>query len=96
MAPDELLAHGQLSFSELRAKPTAMRWFNFYGFDKTEIPSLGVFKHDAEEVPPANFYMGRMQISARVERLDKMESLLPAQVINRKHCDCHRFKTDLR
>lgn len=80
LVPDELLAHGQLSFSELRAKPIAMKWFNFYGFDKRVIPSLSAFKHDADEVPPANFYMGRVQISARAERLDKPESLMPAQV----------------
>lgn len=88
MAPDELLALGQLSFAELRAKPVAMRWFNFYGFDKTEIPSLSVFKHDAEEVPPANFYMGRMQISARAERLPSLDKLMPAQV--RDMSDVHR------
>lgn len=80
MTPDELLAYGQLSFSELRAKPVTMKWYNFYGFDKTEIPSLSVFKHDAEEAPPANFYMGRMLISARAERVDKVENLMTAQV----------------
>lgn len=81
LASDELLAHGRLSFAELRSRPISIRWFNFYGFIKHEVPNVEALAISEATLPPPNFYMGRLQLSARAERLDRVENLMPAQVV---------------
>jgi hypothetical protein len=79
MSPDQLLAQGFLSFSELRNRPLLPRWFNFYGWnqdevDLTEIAAVG-------EMIPANCYLGRVLVSARIEKLSNPADLQPARMI---------------
>ncbi|CAD7935782.1 unnamed protein product [Amoebophrya sp. A25] len=70
-----------LSFSELRNRALQPRWFNFYGYNPDEIQDADVkaIAEQGEEVE-ANWYKGKLLISARVEKLDSLEELQSACV----------------
>mmetsp|Transcript_45036 Transcript_45036/g.102042 ORF Transcript_45036/g.102042 Transcript_45036/m.102042 type:complete len:1451 (+) Transcript_45036:77-4429(+) len=76
---DELMAQGFLSFSAIRSKPLQPRWFNFYGWDKNEITDIASISATGEIVEP-NFYLGRLLLSARIERLGDDDELQNAHV----------------
>ncbi|CAD7964088.1 unnamed protein product [Amoebophrya sp. A120] len=78
---DELFAQGMLSFSELRNRSLLPRWFNFYGYNPDEILDSDVkeIAEQGEEVE-ANWYKGKLLVSARVEKLTSLEDLQSAGV----------------
>eukprot|EP00382_Lankesteria_abbotti_P000584 CAMPEP_0113854392 /NCGR_PEP_ID=MMETSP0372-20130328/7288_1 /TAXON_ID=340204 /ORGANISM="Lankesteria abbotti" /LENGTH=1178 /DNA_ID=CAMNT_0000827543 /DNA_START=553 /DNA_END=4087 /DNA_ORIENTATION=- /assembly_acc=CAM_ASM_000359 len=78
---NELLAQGRLSFAELRGKPIPPRWYLFYGYDKREVTDIAALQAQGDHLLEPNYYMGRMMISARAERLDRHENLMPATVV---------------
>ncbi|XP_053992011.1 uncharacterized protein LOC128883542 isoform X2 [Hylaeus volcanicus] len=82
LTADELLAYGRLSFAELRSRPVTIRWFNFYAFVGNDPSKTNTFDPDNSLLGLPNSYMGRLQLSARVERLDRVENLMPAQLIS--------------
>ncbi|CEM22521.1 unnamed protein product [Vitrella brassicaformis CCMP3155] len=76
MANDYLIAQGRISFSELRGQQLQPRWYNFYGFLPGESPAL--MPDGGEMASEGNVYLGRILLSARLERLEsiaKMQSL---------------------
>eukprot|EP00397_Hematodinium_sp_SG-2012_P002251 GEMP01002257.1.p1 GENE.GEMP01002257.1~~GEMP01002257.1.p1 ORF type:complete len:1429 (+),score=308.39 GEMP01002257.1:138-4424(+) len=74
LSPDDLLAQGLLSFSELRNKPMLPQWFNFYGWDPGEIIDVSEITKTGEKLEP-NFYRGKLLVSARVDRLDSSDKM---------------------
>jgi len=72
---DELLAQGLISFSELRNNALPPRWFNLYGWNPAEIPDVSLLVASGIE-PEANYYIGRLLISGRVEPQDQDEDKL--------------------
>eukprot|EP00928_Gymnodinium_smaydae_P013524 TRINITY_DN14930_c0_g1_i1.p1 TRINITY_DN14930_c0_g1~~TRINITY_DN14930_c0_g1_i1.p1 ORF type:complete len:1551 (-),score=396.30 TRINITY_DN14930_c0_g1_i1:68-4687(-) len=77
MAPDELLAQGLVSFSELRNNALPPRWFCLYGWDPDEVPDVKALSKGGEQIKP-NFYRGRLLISGRVERIPDGEEMQAA------------------
>jgi len=75
-APDELLAQGLVSFSELRNNALPPQWFNVYGWDPEEVPDLERIAASGEQVKP-NKFKGRILISGRVEKVEDED--LPLQ-----------------
>ncbi|CAK0801702.1 unnamed protein product, partial [Prorocentrum cordatum] len=69
LAPDELLAVGQISFTGLWQTPLRPRWFCLYGWNPTEIPADG-FKG---AVPEENYFIGQLLISGSVAAVADME-----------------------
>jgi hypothetical protein len=76
---DALLAQGLLSFSELRNRPLLPRWFNFYGWNQEEVDLVDIAS--SGEMIPENVFLGRVLISARIEKLTDPEDLQPAKMI---------------
>ena len=79
--PDELLAQGFISFSEIRNAPLQPRWFNFYGWNTEEVGSIDTITATGENIEP-NFYTGRLLISARVDRLANPEEMQSGGIVN--------------
>ncbi|CAE7620239.1 OTOF [Symbiodinium sp. CCMP2592] len=75
-SPDELLAQGLLSFSELRSHALPPRWFNLYGWDADELAELQLSSGGDKE-PEAHVFKGRLLVSGSVEPLDADEELQP-------------------
>lgn len=71
---DMILVQGRLSFSLLRMHAMKPRWFNFYGFSEDEVGDLDFFMSHAER-PEENFFVGRLLISGRVQRVDSLKML---------------------
>lgn len=55
---DEIIIQGRLSFSALRNNSLAPRYFNFYNFPKSEVPSPMELFSDGD-MPEANYFFGR-------------------------------------
>jgi len=71
-SPDDLLAQGLVSFSELRNNALPPQWFNVYGWDLEEVPDLATITASGEPVKP-NKFKGRLLISGRVEKVEDDE-----------------------
>jgi len=80
MSPDELLAQGLISFSELRNNALSPQWFNLYGWDLTEVPDLVNITASGERLKP-NKFKGRFLISGRVDKVDEDGELQPAAIV---------------
>ena len=80
-SPDELLAQGFISFSELRNAPLKPTWFNFYGWNRDEVGDIDAITKLGESLEP-NYFLGRILISGRVDRLDSPEDMQPARMVN--------------
>jgi len=78
--PDELLAQGLISFSELRNNSMAPRWFCFYGWDRNEIADVAALTKASGETIRPNCFKGKLLMSARVEHLESVEELSTAKV----------------
>ncbi|CAK9089563.1 unnamed protein product [Durusdinium trenchii] len=75
---DEIIVQGRLSFSLLRMHAMSPKWFNFYGFKSEEVPDVQAITSSGE-VAEENAYLGRLLISARVNKVESMAALqLPA------------------
>lgn len=73
LSPDELLAQGLISFSELRNNALPPRWFNLYGWN-TDEASQAANGTD----PDPNYFKGRLLVSGRVDRLKPGDELQKA------------------
>lgn len=78
LSPDELLAQGFISFSELRNNSLPPRWFNLYGWDPEEIPDVTTVSA-AGQAPEPSFFKGRLLISGHVDRLEDETELEEAK-----------------
>lgn len=79
-SPDELMAQGLFSFSELRSHPLPPRWFNLYGWAAEELAEMersGM----GEKEPEANVFKGRLLLSALVHPLENDEEFHPAKSV---------------
>ena len=75
---DEIIVQGRLSFSLLRMHAMSPKWFNFYGFKSEEVPDVQAITSSGE-VAEENAYLGRLLISARVNKVESMAAQqLPA------------------
>jgi len=79
-SPDELLAQGTFSFSELRNNSLPPRWFNLYGWDLAEVGDITTIAQAGETVKE-NFFKGRMLMDASVARVADGEDMLPAKML---------------
>ncbi|CAJ1443049.1 unnamed protein product, partial [Effrenium voratum] len=76
-SPDELMAQGLFSFSELNSHPLPPRWFNLYGWDSAEAD----LQASGDKEPNAHIFKGRLLLSGSVEPLDPEEELQPAKSV---------------
>ncbi|CAE7561007.1 FER1L6 [Symbiodinium sp. CCMP2456] len=75
---DEIIVQGRLSFSLLRMHALSPKWFNFYGFKSEEVPDVQAITSSGD-IAEENAYLGRLLISARVNKVESMSALqLPA------------------
>eukprot|EP00403_Amphidinium_massartii_P005454 CAMPEP_0178371604 /NCGR_PEP_ID=MMETSP0689_2-20121128/912_1 /TAXON_ID=160604 /ORGANISM="Amphidinium massartii, Strain CS-259" /LENGTH=1446 /DNA_ID=CAMNT_0019991479 /DNA_START=181 /DNA_END=4521 /DNA_ORIENTATION=+ len=79
-SPDELLAQGTFSFSELRNNTLPPRWFNLYGWDQGEVGDITTIA-EAGETVKENFFKGRLLMDASVARVPDDEEMLPAKML---------------
>eukprot|EP00931_Biecheleriopsis_adriatica_P114550 TRINITY_DN9037_c0_g1_i2.p1 TRINITY_DN9037_c0_g1~~TRINITY_DN9037_c0_g1_i2.p1 ORF type:complete len:1451 (+),score=280.29 TRINITY_DN9037_c0_g1_i2:132-4484(+) len=78
-SPDQLMAQGLLSFSELRANALVPRWFNLYAWEDSEVDQINAMTGNSK-APDPNIYKGRLLISGYVLRLDAGQELQKAMV----------------
>mmetsp|Transcript_44643 Transcript_44643/g.78493 ORF Transcript_44643/g.78493 Transcript_44643/m.78493 type:complete len:1495 (+) Transcript_44643:94-4578(+) len=76
LSPDELLAQGLVSFSQLRNRAMETKWFNLYGWDYAETPDLERISAKGEYIQP-NVFKGRILIDGQVMKLEDED--LPLQ-----------------
>eukprot|EP00927_Polykrikos_kofoidii_P045598 TRINITY_DN39637_c0_g1_i1.p1 TRINITY_DN39637_c0_g1~~TRINITY_DN39637_c0_g1_i1.p1 ORF type:complete len:1718 (-),score=265.09 TRINITY_DN39637_c0_g1_i1:109-5262(-) len=74
-SPDKIIVQGRLSFSSLRMHAMAPKWFMFYGFDAKEVGDVDALL-DSGEKPEENYYLGRLLVSGRVQKLKSVHELL--------------------
>ncbi|SCM12166.1 ferlin, putative [Plasmodium chabaudi adami] len=86
LSNDELLAIGVLSFNQIKNKSINPMWLNLYGFHKNELNLENYYNNESNNtslirpndfnlVLEGNVYLGRICISAYVERLSNYDSL---------------------
>ncbi|CAJ1355035.1 unnamed protein product [Effrenium voratum] len=83
---DEIIVQGRLSFSLLRMHALSPKWFNFYGFKSEEVPDVQAIT-SAGEIAEENAYLGRLLISARVNKVESMAALQLPAVIRGGPCE---------
>lgn len=77
---DNLVVQGRLSFSLLRMHALPAKWFNFYGFSSKEVGDIAeLYAHN--EAPEENHFLGRLLISARVQRVPGKEKPEEAKLV---------------
>jgi hypothetical protein len=85
LRPDELLAQGLVSFSELRNNALPPRWYTFYGWNPDEIGDIKTLSKGGESIKP-NYFKGSLLISGRVEPA-KSDNIEAAHVGAAKSCE---------
>lgn len=79
--PDELLAQGVISFSELRMNSLPPRWFCLYGWNLDDMSVVQHMLQSGASIQP-NTFKGRLLLAGRVERLALAEEMLPAGIMS--------------
>lgn len=77
---DQIIVQGRLSFSLIRTHALQPKWFNFYGFDKEEVPDVTQL-HSTGERPEPNCYQGRILVSGRAQKVMKESDLFRPAIL---------------